>query len=569
MLRFRPSRIAAALCLCLGLCAALPVLAAPQDPPPGDGPWVVRATFTERQQVWRLAAEIEPWEVHYDQGYVVLDVDRQDWEFLRSLGFEVEVDPLLTDELRRPRVRLPGQVTGIPGYPCYGTVEETFTRAQAIVAAHPALAAWVDVGDSWEKVAPGGASGYDMMVLRLTNSAVPGPKPKLFASGGLHAREYTTAETLTRFAETMASAYGTDSDVTWILDHHELHLLLQTNPDGRKQAEAGAYWRKNTNGTYCGATSSSRGADLNRNYPFMWNLGSGSSGDPCDDVYRGPVAASEPETQAVRDYARALFPYAWTGGTPPASGTVPPDTSGVFIDLHSYGRLVLWPWGYDDVVGPAPNGPALQTLGRKFAWFNNHTPEQSNELYGADGASDDFFYGDRGVAAYTFEMGTSFFQSCSTFESTIAPTNLAALKYAARVARAPYLLPSGPDALTVVAAPTSVTPGQNVTITATLDDTRYNNSNGTEPTQNVAAGQVYVDTPPWGASPTAVAMTPTDGSFNTKTEGASATLSTTGWPTGRHIVFVRGQDASGNWGPVSAVFVDVAVPVELQQLTIE
>lgn len=569
MLRFRPSRIAAALCLCLGLCAALPVLAAPQDPPPGDGPWVVRATFTERQQVRRLAARIEPWEVHYDQGYVVLDVDRQDWEFLRSLGFEVEVDPLLTDELRRPRVRLPGQVTGIPGYPCYGTVEETFTRAQAIVTAHPALAAWVDVGDSWEKVAPGGASGYDMMVLRLTNSAVAGAKPKLLASGAIHAREYTTAETLTRFAETMASGYGTDPDATWILDHHELHLLLQTNPDGRKQAEGGASWRKNTNGNYCGPTSSNRGVDLNRNFPFQWACCGGSSTYACDSTYHGPSAGSDPETQALRDYGRSIFPNYWTGGTPPNSGTVPADAAGLYIDVHSSGQLVLWPWGYDDPTPVAPNATALQTLGRKFSYLNGHYPEQSNQLYPADGATDDFFYGDRGVAAFTFELGTSFFQSCSSFESSVLPGNVQALKYAARVARAPYLLPSGPDALTVVAAPTSVTPGQNVTITATLNDTRYSNSNGTEPTQNVAAGQVYVDTPPWGASPTAVAMTPSDGSFNTKTEGASATLSTTGWPTGRHIVFVRGQDASGNWGPVSAVFVDVAVPVELQQLTIE
>jgi hypothetical protein len=27
---------------------------------------------------------------------------------------------------------------------------------------------------------------------------------------------------------------------------------------------------------------------------------------------------------------------------------------------------------------------------------------------------------------------------------------------------------------------------------------------------------------------------------------------------GRHIIFVRGQDALGNWGPVSAVFLDVS-----------
>jgi hypothetical protein len=37
----------------------------------------------------------------------------------------------------------------------------------------------------------------------------------------------------------------------------------------------------------------------------------------------------------------------------------------------------------------------------------------------------------------------------------------------------------------------------------------------------------------------------------------------------RHSVFVRGRDAAGNWGPVTAVFVDVATPVELQTLSLE
>jgi len=32
---------------------------------------------------------------------------------------------------------------------------------------------------------------------------------------------------------------------------------------------------------------------------------------------------------------------------------------------------------------------------------------------------------------------------------------------------------------------------------------------------------------------------------------------------------VRGRDAASNWGPVSAVFVDVIVPVELQGFVVE
>ena len=49
---------------------------------------------------------------------------------------------------------------------------------------------------------------------------------------------------------------------------------------------------------------------------------------------------------------------------------------------------------------PAPNGTALQTLGRKFAYFNGHTPEQSYGLYPTDGTSDGVSYGELGVAAF-------------------------------------------------------------------------------------------------------------------------------------------------------------------------
>jgi hypothetical protein len=78
-----------------------------------------------------------------------------------------------------------------------------------------------------------------------------------------------------------------------------------------------------------------------------------------------------------------------------------------------------------------------------------------------------------------------------------------------------------------------------------------------------------VDTPPWAPGATPVTLAAADGAFDETIEAVQETLPTTGWPTGRHLVFVRGQDAAGNWGAVAAVFVDVAVPVELQQLQIE
>ncbi|MGQ9804148.1 MAG: M14 family zinc carboxypeptidase, partial [Anaerolineae bacterium] len=271
---------------------------------------------------------------------------------------------------------------------------------------------------------------------------------------------------------------------------------------------------------------------------------------------------SEPETQAVLNYVRSQFP---DQRGDPLSSAAPVTATGVFLDIHSYSELVLWPWGF--TASPAPNGTALQTLGRKFAYFNGYTPQQSYALYPTDGTTDDFAYGELGLAAYTFEVGTSFFQSCSYFQNTIIPENLPALLYAARVVRTPYLTPSGPDALNVAAVPASVAAGEPISVVATINDTRYNNSEGTEPTQNIAAAEYYVDTPPWITTPAPVAhpMAPQDGAFDEKIEAVGALMDTSHLDAGRHILFVRGQDAAGNWGPFSAAFftVTVALPPQL------
>lgn len=522
--------------------------------PPAADRVVVRVYYDKIEEISRLA-NYDLWEFNNKQErYVLVAVDRQDLRELQQMGFRLAVDRALTAEFNRPLKALPGQISGIPGYPCYRTVEETFAAAQNIVASYPNLATWIDVGDSWEKSA--GLGGYDMRVLKLTNSAIGGDKPKLFITTSIHARELTPAELATRFAEYLVANYGVDPDVTWLLDYHEIHLMLQANPDGRKHAEAGQYWRKNTNQNYCGPTSSFRGADLNRNFDFRWG-GTGSSGSQCDETYRGPSPASEPETQAIQNYMVAIFP---DQRPDPLDAPAPADASGIYLDIHSYSQLVLWPWGF--TYTPPPNGAQMQTLGRKLAYFNGYEPEQSVGLYPTTGTTDDFAYGKLGVAAYTFELGTAFFQSCSVFENTVLPDNLQALLYAAKAARAPYLLPAGPDALDVTVSPITVTMGNSAVLTATINDTRYNNQNGTEPTQDIAAAEYYLDVPPWDTAngPVAVPMQPADGSFDSKVETVTATVATDSLVPGRHIVFVRGQDAGGNWGPVSAAFLIVQPP---------
>ena len=516
---------------------------------------IVRAYYPDDTALAEVQRWTEPWSWDHAAGFILLDVNASERLWLEELGFRLEVDEALTAQYSQPNAYLPGQGSGIPGYACYRTVEETLATGADITASYPQLASWIDIGNSWEKEV-GSSPGYDLMVLRLTNSAIPGSKPILFAMTAIHAREYATAELNTRFAEYLVNNYGSDADVTWLLDYHEVHLLLQANPDGRKQAETGLLWRKNTNENYCSPTSNSRGADLNRNFPFQWNCCGGSSSSQCSETYRGPSPASEPEVQAITSYVDSIF----TDLRPDDFVTAAPiTTTGVFLDIHSFGQQVLWPWGHQ--AAQPPNSQGLTTFGRKLAYFNGYEALQAINYGGGatDGTTDDFAYGTRGVAAYTFELGTTFFQACSTFENTIYPDNLPSLLYAAKAARAPYMLPAGPDPIDLshdrLVVPVGIS--ASLTFTATLDDTRF--VTASEPSQNIAAVEYYVDTPPWitSTTPIPVPMTPADGSFDNEVEVVSGSLDPSGLSLGRHTIYIRGQDASGNWGVVSAFFVDV------------
>ncbi len=521
---------------------------------------VVRAYFDDPAVAARAVISLEALESEYEKGYIVVRATDADIEAMRRAGMRVVEDDSFVSVSLPAELPAPERPGTIPSFPCYRTVEETYASAKAIVDAYPRLATWRRVGQSWKR-RQDPSDGYDLMVLRLTNSRTTQTKPALLITTALHAREYATAELGLRFAEHLADSYETDADVRWLLDHQEVHIMLQANPDGRKRAEEWRLWRKNHNTNHCPSQDlndglTGPGVDLNRNFDFKFGYPGGSSDQECDQTFRGPSAASEPETQAISKYMSDLFPDARGPGDRDAA---PADTGGVYLDIHSHGRLLLWPWGHVDEV--AANGRALQTFGRKLAFFNGYLPIQGIGLYPVSGSTFDYSYGVLGRSSFTYELGTWFFEDCDYFESSILDQNLGSLLYAFKAARTPYLTPAGPDALDPElsrgASTTGVAAGTRVTLTATFDDTRYENQNGAEPTQAIAAAEYYVDAPPWLEDATAKAMFPTDAAFDSSSEDATATIDTTGLPPGRHIVFVRARDRGGNWGVVSAVFLFV------------
>lgn len=453
-----------------------------------------------------------------------------------------------------------GQVAvaaGIPNFPCYKTVEETFAMAEDFVKKYPDLATWIDVGDSWQKA--NGGSGYDMNVLILTNKKIKGDKPKMFATSAIHAREFATAELMSRFAQRMVENYGKDPDVTWMLDHQELHLMLQTNPDGRKKAEPNVMWRKNVNGNICNQNGAlGQGVDLNRNMPYRWIYG--GSNTKCGETYRGESAGSEPEVQAVVNYMRKI----WKDSRGPDDmDKAPLDTPGIYLDIHSFGRITYYPKNMG-------NTPGLLRLVERYGYYNNYKPTP-----GGHGGTIGFAperaltarqvkaglyephlrnytytqaYGDLGIASALYELGERFFERCGDFDKTVLPDNLKALTYAFRVVRAPYLLPKGPEAVDLKL--------DGKTLTAKLDDGRFYKESENKG-DTVASAEYFVDVAPWQEGAKGVAMELKDGTADKTAEDFTAVVNTAGLSAGRHTIYVQGKDDKGNAGPVSAIWLDV------------
>ena len=487
-------------------------------------------------------------ETNYQQGYIIADLTTDEIINLRAFGLKIEEATQWNEKYRQftktyfdtsSAQTKSSQLAGIPGFECYPTVEETLQQGGDLSAIYPQLTEWIDIGDSWKKA--NDQTGFDLMVLKITNQEVVKEKPKLFIHSSMHAREYAPAALTLDFAKHLLENYATTPDIQWIVDHHEVHILFHMNPDGRKVAETGVLQRKNMNDNHC-PSNANTGVDLNRNFAHFWNETiNGSSGVECEQVFRGISPESEPETQAVSNYIRSLFPDARGENDQDAS---PTDTSGLHLDIHSYSELVLWPWGHTNEL--APNNDGFVALGNKLAWFNDYTPQQSIGLYPTDGTSDDVSYGELGIAAFTFELGTSFFQPCADYENTIKPDNIDALIYAAKVSAAPYQLASGAEVTQIdlngSSSGTSVTQGTNVDIAVIANTLQTKLASG----QSLPIKAEYsIDTPIWDATTEVVNLADNDGSLTSGIEVFSGQIDTSNLSSGKHLIYTRAYATGG------------------------
>lgn len=272
-------------------------------------------------------------------------------------------------------------------YADYHDYGEVLSDLQNLAFRYPTLTHLQNIGSTWEH--------RGIWALHITDrpqETEPGEKGILLF-GGTHAREHLSVEQILFVAHDLLENYGREGEATNLVNQRDIWVIPNLNPDGSEYdinrwtpGLGWPAWRKNRRDN-----GGSWGVDLNRNAGYMWGLDNqGSSPFPNSLTYRGPSAFSEPENQALRDFVISR-PQITTA-----------------LSFHTYGELILYPYGYtyDDL--PSDMKPAdlaiFQALAGAMAARNGYTAQQASDLYKVNGDHADWFYGARGIYGMTLEM---------------------------------------------------------------------------------------------------------------------------------------------------------------------
>lgn len=333
-------------------------------------------TFEEVDAVAGTGAAIN----EIDDGKVYVSATPAEVAAIRELGFDVELLP----QFFHPDATIQDFP---PGYDGYHNYDELVTVVDKVVADHPAIAKRVSFGTSHE--------GRDLIAVKISDDVeAEQGEPEVVFNAGQHAREHLTVEMAIFLLDLFTDGYGSDSRITNLVDDRVIWILPNVNPDGAEYDIAtGQFrsWRKNRQPN---SGTSAVGTDLNRNWAHRWG-GSGSSGSPSSQTYRGTAPFSAPETAQLRDFVLSRV----IGGEQRITAN---------IDFHTYSELVLWPYGYTTAsLAPGLDADARDTfvtIGQQLAATNGYRPMQASQLYIASGVSIDWMWADQGIFSYTFEM---------------------------------------------------------------------------------------------------------------------------------------------------------------------
>ena len=261
----------------------------------------------------------------------------------------------------------------------YFTTAEILAEMNALVAAYPTLAKLVDL-----TTLPGAARTHgnnSIWALKVSdNIATDELEPAVVIAAQHHARELNSTYMVIGAMRRVLQTYASDPVIAQVVNDKELWFVPCVNPDGTNHVwSTDDLWRKNrrNNGT-------SFGVDNNRNYDVMWTSACAGSATGSSETYKGPSPLSEPENRTLLALNKAVRPE-------------------FYIDFHSYGREVLFPYSTCATVAPT-----LRTFLDRYVADLRTPMSYGTRAPSASSEAPEQFWVESGTLSFLVEVMTSF-----------------------------------------------------------------------------------------------------------------------------------------------------------------
>jgi len=197
----------------------------------------------------------------------------------------------------------------------YPTYQEITNSLKAIVAKYPKIAKLISVGKSVE--------GRELWMVKISDNVnVDEVEPEFKYISSMHGDEITGRELTQFLIADILNSYGTDADITEMVDNTEIFIMPSMNPDGSQRRQ-----RANANGY-----------DLNRNFPEY------TRNDENNSNNRQPETIALMKLQAKRNFALSA-------------------------NFHGGAVVVNYPW--DATYTKHPFDQLVKDLSLKYAGLNS------------------------------------------------------------------------------------------------------------------------------------------------------------------------------------------------------
>ncbi len=283
----------------------------------------------------------------------------------------------------------------------------------------------------------------NVLRIRRVQGGPTGPKVGVFLYCQQHAREWATPITCLETAEQLLRNYGTDKETRKLVDNLDIFILPSSNPDGAHHSMynfgqqrrnltnhcvnggktvdnpfAADFWTarvNNGNGVpFTNNDPASRngwGVDLNRNNTFatLFDGYIGASHSCTSDTFAGPAEGSEPEIKNEL-WVADTFPHIKFSNNIHSSGGYFMWAPGAYLPNRDEGAAVHANIGVEKYFFEA-GSKILNRIKevRGTAILPERTGPIADVLYSAGGNSADEHWYNRGVIAYSFEVGADRF----------------------------------------------------------------------------------------------------------------------------------------------------------------